>query len=352
MAENSKIEWCDHTFNPWLGCTKVSPACDNCYAEQWGKRFGVEWGAGKERKRTSASNWKLPLRWNRNAELKFKAWKKFKETQFGLTEGDLLEQGFIKPQRPRVFCGSLCDVFDNAVPDEWRIDLFNLIWKTPHLNWLLLTKRIGNALAMLAEATAILEFGDPDIEPWTTDKPWPHVWLGTTVCNQEEADRDIPKLLQTPAAVRFLSIEPMLEKIDLSKWLIQFRCHLCGHESIKKVDGFVCQECNREAMGNHHFSLAIDQVIVGGESGKNARQMHPDWSRNIRDQCAAAGVPFMFKQWGEYHPSMWIEGGRLNVASFSYKTTKCAGTEMVRVGKKAAGRLLDGVLHDEYPRIA
>ena len=164
MAENTKIEWADHTFSPWTGCTKVSPACDHCYAEGWAKRSGhVKWGSGQPRRRTSDANWRMPLKWNREAE------------RTGV--------------RPRVFCASLADVFDNEVDPAWRADLFKLIADTPNLDWLLLTKRIGNAQRMIGEALTIMSEAGKPMNRW----PWPNVWLSATVVNQEEADRDIPK---------------------------------------------------------------------------------------------------------------------------------------------------------------
>ena len=175
MGKNSKIEWCDHTFNPWIGCTKVSPGCENCYAERDNKRFKWNpegWGPGKARKRTSKVNWLNPLNWNRKAE----------------REGT----------RPRVFCGSLCDIFDFEVLGVWLWDLMGLIRSTPNLEWLLLTKRIGNV--------------------WPPDNWFSNARLGITVCNQEEADRDIPKLLKL-GVPNFLSIEPMLGPIDLKFYL-------------------------------------------------------------------------------------------------------------------------------------
>ena len=242
MGTNSKIEWTDHTFSPWTGCTKVSPACDHCYAEGWAKRSGhVKWGSGQPRRRTSDANWRMPLKWNREAE------------RTGV--------------RPRVFCASLADVFDNAVDPQWREDLFDLIAATPNLDWLLLTKRIGNVGNMLPV-------------PFDFDKHFPNVWLGATVVNQEEADRDIPKLLAVPAAKRFLSIEPMLGPM------------LLPFERMR--------EWNRIALMNQqeHAVLRIDWVIVGGESGPGARPMSPDWARSIRDQCEEAGVALFVKQMG------------------------------------------------------
>jgi protein gp37 len=309
MAENSNIEWCDHTFNPWVGCTKVSPGCDHCYAEGWAKRAGraagVTWGG--ERRRTSPKNWLQPLRWNTQAKL--------------------------KGRRFRVFCASLADVFDNQVPPEWREDLFALIRATPQLDWLLLTKRIGNAPAMIQQAIANFDIGyTPAFAAW----PWPNVWIGATVTDQAETDRDIPKLRQVHAAVRFLSIEPLLGPVDLfTEATIGARANVAD----VRLAG--------EAW--------VDWVIVGGESGPGARPMHPDWARNLRDQCATAGVPFLFKQWGEHAPTertmaeVQVSDTKHVPVPFSTESFyPCALLD--RVGKKAAGRLLDGRTHEEFPQ--
>lgn len=314
MAENSKIEWTDHTFNPWVGCTKVSQGCDHCYAEGWAKRAGkaagVTWGG--ERRRTSDATWRQPLRWNAQAE----------------REG----------RRYRVFCASLADVFDNQVPGEWREDLFELIRQTPHLDWLLLTKRPQNIVRMVREHGSIAGNGMrylPD-----------HVWLGTTCEDQQRADLNIPALLRCPgeigARVLFLSIEPMLGPIYV--------------EDIPDPAGGVCLKplsglrwvgdgqgrCTVRSLGGR-----IDWVICGGESGPHARPMHPDWARSLRDQCSAAGVPFLFKQWGEWIPMMGhAEGVPVRGEKFKHSD----GTYMGLAGKKAAGRLLDGVTHDGFPQ--
>ena len=332
MAENTKIEWTDHTFNPWEGCQKVGPGCDNCYAETRNARFGggqaVNWGPGAPRRRTAASNWKLPLKWNKQAELAMRAWEDFKTGHLGLTDDELLAKGFIKPRRPRVFCASLADVFDNAVDPQWRVDLFNLILKTPNLDWLLLTKRIGNVNSMLAEIALDEECYWPQSEVW----PLPNVWIGATIVNQEEADRDIPKLLAVPAKVRFLSMEPLLGPVSF--------------------EGLFANPSN-PADGTNALE-ALDWVIVGGESGPGARAMHPGWARSLRDQCQAVGTAFLFKQWGEWAPAKH-EGSTLvieGVAPFADKPewrTFADGQEMARIGKKAAGRLLDGRTWDEFP---
>jgi protein gp37 len=264
MGANTKIEWCDHSWNPWLGCTKVSPACDHCYAEGWAKRSGlVTWGHDAERRKTSDANWKLPIKWN----------------------ADAARRGV----RYMVFCASLADVFDNAVPVQWRISLIKLICETPHLDWLLLTKRIGNAAAMLESAFRAVHH---QREGWA-DNFLPNVWLGATVCNQTEADRDIPKLLDVPAAKRFLSIEPMLGPVNLTKLSLGIFAAKANALTgkWKWEDGPTKSE-----------TPPLDWVIVGGESGPGARPMHPDWVTSIRDQCANTDTPFMFKQWGEWKP--------------------------------------------------
>lgn len=218
MAENSKISWTHHTFNPWVGCEKVSPACDRCYAERWAIRGGHHELWQGRRRRTTENYWRGPLQWNARAR----------------KEG----------RRERVFCASLADVWDNQVPREWREDLFELIRATPWLDWLLLSKRIGNAVTMLpADASR-----------------WQNVWLGATVANAKEFARDVPKLKALPAPIRFLSMEPLLGpmgKIDL--------------------DG-------------------IHWVIVGGENAPHPRALNVNWAIEIRDQCLTQSVPFLFKQ--------------------------------------------------------
>lgn len=346
MSANTKIEWADHTFNPWEGCQKVGPGCDHCYAEARNARFGggqaINWGPGAPRRRTSAANWRQPLTWERDAAA--------------------------RGTRPRVFCASLADVFDNEVPVEWRRNLFDLIKNTPNLDWLLLTKRIGNAATMIEEAISELDIGyDPDYAMW----PWPNVWLGATVVNQDEADRDIPKLLATPAAKRFLSIEPLLGPVGIWKYT---QPHCERHPGKLDADG-TCDVCEGRGLwslndepltGDEKAPIrpGIDWVIVGGESGPRARPMHPDWIRSLRDQCVGAGVPFHFKQWGE-----WVDCDNCTADDAAYKgKADCwvdpdgsahdgalgvdfmGGTyAMYRVGKRAAGRSLDGRTWDKAP---
>jgi protein gp37 len=249
MAENSKIEWTDHTFNPWVGCTKVSPACDHCYAEGWARRTGQSGLWAGERRRTSPSNWKQPYKWNNAAPL--------------------------SGRRQRVFCASLADVFDNQVPQEWRADLFAMIRETPNLDWLLLTKRPQNIQKML---------------PTDWGEGYPNVWLGTTVENRAEADRRVPVLLKTPAAIRFLSCEPLLEHVHLGylQW---------PNETVGPRNGWSAILGCRWADGRLVERVRpLDWVICGGESGPGARTLDPKWAESLRGQCEAGGVAFFMKQ--------------------------------------------------------
>ena len=224
-------------------------------------------------------------------------------------------------------------MFDNEVPHQWRFDLLNLIADTPQLDWLLLTKRIGNAQAML---DAFVESDGHKGERW--DVGWRNVWLGITICNQTEADRDIPKLLAVPAVVRFISVEPMLGQVDLGAFL--WTC--CGDMQPGNDHGLLGQESDH-CCGRPNTRDALDWIICGGESGPNARPMHPDWARSLRDQCAAAGVPFHFKQWGEWEPGCGPDG------EGPTRHRWLGGAYSTKVGTKAAGRLLDGIEHNGFP---
>lgn len=278
MAENSKIEWTHHTFNPWRGCTKVSDGCKNCYAESMSKRnpatLGV-WGDNGTRVVAAENYWKQPLKWNRDAA----------------------KAG----ERRRVFCASLADVFEDhpAIMAGWRARLGDLIFRTPHLDWLLLTKRPQNVYRMLPDFW--INFSEPYTMP-------DNVWLGVSVENQEQADKRIPELLKVPAAVRFLSCEPLLGAVDLRQ---------VKRIGVGNVDVLTGTDC---ATGEIDGMEKVDWVIAGGESGPGARPCHPDWIRSLRDQCQAAGMAFFFKQWGG-------------------------------VNKKTAGRELDGREWNEFPQI-
>lgn len=222
MADRTEISWTDSTFNPWWGCSKVSPGCDYCYAEALDKRVGGDhWGPDKVPRRTDKRYWLKPRMWSREAEA--------------------------SGMRRRVFCGSMCDWADKNAPPGALVHLWDLIRSTPYLDWQLLTKRAPRIADRLPD-----DWGDG----------YPNVWLGVTVENRKHGLPRIDRLREIPAAVRFLSVEPLLE--DLGE------INLTG----------------------------IHWVIVGGESGAHARPMEAGWVRSIRDQCAAARVPLWFKQWG------------------------------------------------------
>ncbi|MGR3435287.1 MAG: DUF5131 family protein [Shimia sp.] len=269
MGANSKIEWTDHTFNPWWGCTKVSEACKHCYAETWAKRVGKDvWGPKAQRRMLSDAHWRQPLSWERQAA--------------------------VSGKRQRVFCASMADVFEDReelVPLRSR--LFDLIEETSHLDWLLLTKRPQNVKGLAR---------------W--DQVWPdNVWLGTTIELQHRAEELLPFLEAIPARVRFISAEPLLGPLDLQRW-----------------------------MGG-----TLDWVITGGESGPKARPASPEWFRSLHEQCMENDVAFHFKQWGD-----WAPGDGVNLPAQKRKVA-ADGTEMVRVGKKLAGRMLDGQEWDQLP---
>lgn len=253
MGETTAIAWTDHTFNPWIGCSKVCPECAHCYAEGYGQRFGVAWGERGNRRRTSPSNWHQPLRWHRAA----------------------VRDGV----RRRVFCASLADVFeDRADLTPWRRDLFYLIGECHGLDWLLLTKRPEDVHRL-----------GPAWHEWPRN-----AWLGTSAGTQATLDRAMPELLDTPGPpVTFLSAEPLLEPLCLDAY------------------------------------LDVDWVIVGGESGPQARPCSVEWVRSIVRQCKSAGVPVFVKQLGaapymprlpewHEHPGTWscrisAHSGRFNI---------------------------------------
>ena len=302
MGKNSQIEWCDHTFNPWIGCTKVSAGCKNCYAQAMQEtRFGVKWGPLGDRRRTSAAYWRQPLKWDREAK-----W-----------EG----------VRRRVFCGSLCDVFEGAktitcdapmgIVRASRRDLFILISNTPNLDWLLLTKRPGNIIGAIEQSYRDIANSDRRgtaefffVDRWLSGYPPPNVWLGASCEDQATADARLDSLLEVPAEVHFVSAEPLLGPIDFN-----------AHDGISLLE-YGCRDS------------CIDWVIVGGESGPNARPMHPDWARSLVRQCCDSRVPVFVKQLGGWPDKL------ADVAKFPCD---------LRVREFPAGRLLDGRTWDEIP---
>jgi protein gp37 len=226
MSANSSIEWTDHTFNPWWGCVKVSPGCEHCYAENLSARYGHRvWGPAKTttRRLFGETHWSEPIKWNSEAE------------RLGV--------------RRRVFCASMADVFeDHPEVASARARLWTLIPATPWLDWLILTKRPERIRTLVPTG-------------WL-DEPCPNVWYGTSVEDQLRADERIPHLARVPAAVRFLSCEPLVGPVRLPEL------------------------------------LRIDWVIVGGESGPGARRMDPAWALSLREQCEEASAAYFFKQAG------------------------------------------------------
>jgi protein gp37 len=272
MGANSKIGWTHHTMNLWWGCHKVSPACKNCYAESFAKRTGNRvWGADAPRRFFGDKHWAEPLKWNRDAE----------------------KAG----ERRRVFCGSMMDVFewheDEAVQAQMnaaRSRLWELIEGTPSLDWLLLTKRPENAPSVLPDRW------------WFAQCP-PNVWVGTTVENQEYADLRIPHLFRIPARVRFLSCEPLLGWVRLDRPLLVCGSCLSTDARTDRPDWLPWEDPTKVTWRPQALrginQRTLDWVIAGGESGHHSREHQLEWARLIRDQCAAARVPFFFKQTGE-----------------------------------------------------
>lgn len=276
--KNTKIEWADHTFNPWIGCTKVSEGCKNCYAEALmnHRLKKVKWGKGQPRQLTSQQNWDQVHLWNKTAE----------------TEGN----------RPRVFCASLADWLDPEIPVEWLVDLLHLIYKTPNLDWLLLTKRPDLWITRMGEVknhltNKLLDCHCSDTKPlfwvlsWCANEPPENVWVGTSVENQQNASR-LWDLARIPAKIRFASCEPLLGLVNLTKIEDDFGNTydaLTGHMGI-------------EARGMVN-AAKLDWVIVGGESGKDARPMNPVWVQSLQEQCQSSSTAFFFKQWGKWHPN-------------------------------------------------
>lgn len=309
MGETTAIEWCHHTFNPWWGCRRVSEGCRNCYAATLSQRFDGDALWSGAHRRTKPATWNEPRRWNKAA--------------------------IAANERRRVFCASMADVFESSSElDPWRADLWPLIEATPGLDWLLLTKRPQNIRSMVPAK-------------WLDPGGWPnHVWVGTSVEDQDAANARIPRLLGVPARVRFLSMEPLLGPVDLTF----VRGDGVVIDALRGLGGAFWPHA--PVAPDDYRSGAIQWVIVGGESGPHARPMHPQWVRSVRDQCVAAGVPFFFKQWGEWAPTGTAAGSAVTGGwSVTAGELRRGGRVFAdRVGKKAAGRLLDGRTWDEVPR--
>lgn len=306
----SKIDWTDKVWNPVTGCSKVSPGCANCYAERMAKRQAGRNGYPADdpfKVTLHYDRLEMPMRWT-------KPW--------------------------RVFVNSMSDLFHPDVPFDFIAKVYDIIKQCPKHTFQILTKRVDRALEFYkwnVEQTGHY----PGSYEWLRN-----VWFMATTENQDAANDRIPKLLRISAYTRGISAEPLLSEINLSGLVpplgTRFKCSFCG--GYTKYYSLHCQTCGKE--GGYSGSFAkLNLVIVGGESGPGARPMHPDWPRGLRDQCQAAGVPYFFKQHGEWRecepPDQWDSTG--------YKTMQAHGAHFARLGKKAAGRLLDGRTWDEMP---
>lgn len=351
MSDDSRIEWTNATWNPVVGCSKVSEGCRHCYAMKVAHRnaaMGSERYKGLTEKRSSGVEWNGAIR----------------------TVPQILDQP-LRWKRPRkIFVNSMSDLFHPDVPFEFIRDVFLVMGKAHQHTFQILTKRPERMLEWFQWMPG---YGDAmrggesmttheEILPW----PLPNVWLGVSVENQQTADERIPLLLQVPAAVRWLSMEPLLGPMNIQQYLYNTITSFTPTSVSLLTDGTVGLNGNVNDM-----TPRLNWVVVGGESGPKARPMHPDWARSLRDQCTAAGVPFFFKQWGEWKPVHhvddpdWctdIEGSLaiMDAKGFRWEdedfqpTTDAMPTcwEFQRIGKKASGRLLDGRTWDEMPKVS
>lgn len=334
MGKDTAISWTHHTFNPWWGCVKVSDACTHCYAETFAERWPASrglWGKGGNRRFQSGKYWDAPLKWERDAAA--------------------------AGERRRVFCASMADVFeDRADLVPHRARLFDLIRRTPHLDWLLLTKRPENVMRQISDCGS-WNRNTPTgwdiatgawMRSWLDGTPPANIWLGTTVENQEQADKRIPALLKIRAKVRFLSCEPLLGPVDLISVIIKGpqTGRLPGATQGMPFDCLRAIAYHEDGATPGPIAGRIDWVICGGESGPHARPMHPDWARGLRDQCANARVPFHFKQWGKWYPIARTDGIHENPFGPFLTGTK---PPFGFFTGKDHDRLLDGILHDAFP---
>jgi len=351
MANNSAIEWTEATWNPIVGCSILTPGCINCYAMPEAARQ-IRCAAGLGRETHYAGT------------VETVKGKPVWTGKLALAPDSILLQP-LKRRKPTIyFVNSMGDLFHEDCPDSWIDRVFAVMALCPQHTFQVLTKRAkrmrdyftGNSTIYLQrrwaraipygtapitqqeiEARLLPGIGDASRRLFRASEPIfpvPNVWLGVSTERQQEADERIPLLLQTPAAVRFISAEPLLGPIYLD--MIRAR-------------GWALTQHMNVLTGTHNPSLTdvapkatLDWVIVGGESGPNARPMHPDWARRLREQCKAAGVPFFFKQWGTFVPTLDRDAADCTVSDAAW----------CRVGKKAAGRLLDGELHNAMPEIA
>lgn len=368
----SKIEWTGDTWNPIVGCTLASPGCTNCYAMSMAHRLGhnpaTPHYAGTTRRVNGNTVWTGKL---------------------AMAPDHVLTAPLRRNKPTTYFVNSMGDLFHEDVPDDWIDRVFAVMALCPQHTFQVLTKRSARMREYIGRAhseagvSAIIdddlrEYVDPDrhlgiVDAYGSDEEpiiylerWPlrNVWLGVSVEDQRRADDRIPDLLATPAAIRFISAEPLLGPVNLL--VTDDR----GHD-ISALRGIACDPTDPEGADEYYRTGKLDWVITGGESGPGARPMHPDWARSLRDQCVAADVPFFFKQWGEYAdhtaihaaaqscaasddlvilPSGGVVGGGNKTGGMVDLDWQERGAAwMCRVGKRAAGRLLDGREWNEVP---
>jgi protein gp37 len=322
----TKIEWCEETWNPITGCTPISEGCQNCYAKRMANRLRGRCG--------------------------YPADEPFKVT----LHKDRLEEPLRWKKPRRVFVGSMGDLFHEDVPDEFIYEIWDVMVQSKQHTFLVLTKRPDRMKSFIEKVMcnrmgyALTFGGTPEgkkARKWA-QKPVQNVWLGVTAENQRRADERIPILLQIPAAVRFVSVEPMLGPVDLTQ------IDIGGNVWINSLTGDCKSYHPYGGMWKINESKnKLDWVICGGETGPGARPMHPEWARSLRDQCQAAGTPFFFKQWGKYISISQMPEDTYRAWDIHHGTE--VGWEhdkpVWKVGKKFAGRLLDGREHNEYPEV-
>ncbi|TXS42085.1 DUF5131 family protein [Streptomyces sp. t39] len=319
MGDTTTIEWTDRTWNPVTGCTKISAGCDNCYAETIAERFrghaAFPHGFDIQIRADKVND---PLTWRKPA---------------------------------RVFVNSMSDLFHADIDQAWIADIVAVMAAARRHSFQLLTKRHARLRSLFNDAGFIENVRHRAVGKGLPAEQWqwplPNLWLGVSVENQQWADIRIPALIDTPAAVRFLSCEPLLGPIWIDDYLWQ-PCTCCHGEPHDEA----CNTCADTHCEDGHIRQ-LDWVIVGGESGRKARPMNPQWVTSLRDQCTQTHVPFFFKQWGEYVPTGY------HVIGDTTKGTLLIGDpvddlghriELARVGKKAAGRELDGRTWDQFPQ--
>jgi protein gp37 len=358
MGRETGISWTDSTWNPIRGCSRVSEGCRHCYAESVAHRFSGPGLAYEGLVQLDAAG-KSTGKWN--GQIKF-------------VEEHLLDPlRWKKPQM--IFVNSMSDLFHENVTDEMRDKIFAVMALCPQHTFQVLTKRpermlayfsdletsnrVGHAMDMIYDAPALIRT-KIDHPGWSFTRggqewePLSNVHLGVSVDDQPTANLRIPLLLRTPAAVRFISAEPLLGSLNIRPDL-GTECVHGDSYSEDDTNATICRRCEE--------TPTLDWVIVGGESVVGARPMHPDWARSLRDQCNAARVPFFFKQWGELAPG--AQGANYASAKRMYTRIDIQGNPsndptswaasdalFYRVGTKAAGCLLDGVEHHEFPLVS